>query len=42
MEGEPTLGIGISESRARFNDFHGIGAEVGAMIEAFAGDFPAE
>jgi hypothetical protein len=41
VQGEPPLGIGVSESRARFSHLRGLGHEVGELIELFAADFPA-
>lgn len=40
VKGEPTLGIGISESRARYSHVQGLGAGVAEMVERFAPDFP--
>jgi hypothetical protein len=40
VQGEPTFGIGISESRARFSHFQALAGEIGEMIEVFAPDFP--
>jgi len=40
VKGEPPLGIGISESRARFQHLQALPSEVGEMIEVFAPDFP--
>jgi hypothetical protein len=41
MKGQPTLGIGVSESRARLEHFTDLGVEVGQIIEVFADDFPS-
>jgi hypothetical protein len=40
VQGQPTFGIGISESRARLSHVQALGSEVGEMIEVFAPDFP--
>lgn len=40
VKSEPTLGIGIRETRTRFWHLMGIGDEVGRIIKVFAPDFP--
>jgi hypothetical protein len=41
VQDQPPLGIGISESRARFSHLQGLASDIGGMIEVFAPDFPA-
>jgi|SRR5580704_486461 hypothetical protein len=40
VQGNPPLGIGISESRARFSHLQGLAFDIGSIIEEFAPDFP--
>ena len=40
VKGEPPLGIGISESRARFSHIMSLGDQIADIIERFAPDFP--
>lgn len=40
VQGQPTLGIGMSEPELRLRDIQALAIQIGEMIEVFAPDFP--